>query len=164
MSFHPLWEHCCSLQPVQQCDKWIEAPDPSPPSQSSSGTRTSLAADRPPYCIRSRDMAAFARSYQKFLRVAPQAPALARQMSGGHEGGWKIWKQATLFVALPIIVLGNVNAFVVADPEAHNPPEFVPYDHLRLRTKGFPWGDGNHSLIHNAHTNALPAGFEGQEH
>ena len=26
------------------------------------------------------------RSYQKFLRVAPQAPALARQMSGGHGG------------------------------------------------------------------------------
>ena len=28
----------------------------------------------------------YIRSYQKFLRVAPQAPALARQMSGGHGG------------------------------------------------------------------------------
>merc|ERR1719341_1880994 len=91
----------------------------------------------------------FQGSYQKFLRVAPQAPGLVRQMSGSHGGGYETWKKGFIFAAIPIIILGHVNAFGMADESAHAAPEFVPYDHLRIRSKKFPWGDGNHSLIHN---------------
>jgi len=80
-------------------------------------------------------MAALARSYQKFLRVAPQAPGLARQMSGGHGGGYAVWKKGFFFAAIPIMILGHVNAFGMADESAHQAPEFVPYDHLRIRSK-----------------------------
>merc|ERR1712158_62297 len=67
-------------------------------------------------------MAALARSYQKFLRVAPQAPAIARQMSGGHGGGYETWKKGFFFAAIPIIILGHVNAFGMADESAHAAP------------------------------------------
>merc|ERR1712013_274891 len=71
-------------------------------------------------------MAALARSYQKFFRVAPQAPALARQMSGGHGGGYETWKKGFFFAAIPVIILGHVNAFGMADENAHAAPSSFP--------------------------------------
>lgn len=82
-------------------------------------------------------------------------------MSGAHtDDGWKMWKNCFFFVAIPVCVLGHINAFGMSDGSEHEAPEFIPYDHLRIRTKKFPWGDGNHSLIHNSHVNALPDGYE----
>ncbi|KAK8384334.1 hypothetical protein O3P69_009251 [Scylla paramamosain] len=75
----------------------------------------------------------------------------------GHEGGTKQWKMVSLLVAMPAIALCMFNAF---SGDHDHPPEFVPYEHLRLRTKRFPWGDGNKSLFHNPHVNALPDGYE----
>ncbi|XP_060591113.1 cytochrome c oxidase subunit 6A, mitochondrial-like [Ruditapes philippinarum] len=45
-------------------------------------------------------------------------------------------------------------------PEDHSPPEFREYDHIRIRTKPFPFKDGEHSLLHNEYVNALKSGFE----
>jgi len=89
----------------------------------------------------------------------------SRQMSAGHsDADWKRWRTAFFVVACPAIVLAHVSAFVLPDASEHEPPPFVPYDHLRIRTKKFPWGDGNHSLIHNPHVNCLPDGFEHGDH
>ncbi|XP_045616564.1 cytochrome c oxidase subunit 6A, mitochondrial [Procambarus clarkii] len=75
-----------------------------------------------------------------------------------HDGGTKQWKMVSLLVALPAIGLCMANAFLGTEHEHR--PEFIPYEHLRIRTKRFPWGDGQKSLFHNPHVNALPDGYE----
>lgn len=75
------------------------------------------------------------------------------------------WRRISLFVAIPGVLLCTWNAWKKEQEHAghiseHGRDPFVPYTHLRIRNKPFPWGDGNHSLFHNRHTNALPDGFE----
>ncbi|XP_019877029.1 cytochrome c oxidase subunit 6A, mitochondrial-like [Aethina tumida] len=81
-------------------------------------------------------------------------------VSGGHEGGYKIWKKLTFLVAFPSIALCGVNVWLAHQAHGHEQAPFIKYDYLRTRTKRFPWGDGNKSLFHNPHTNALPDGYE----
>lgn len=81
-------------------------------------------------------------------------------VSGGHEGGYKMWKNLSFFVAFPAIGLCMANCYMEHQKEHHGHPEFVAYEHLRVRNKRFPWGEGQKSLFHNPHVNALPSGYE----
>ncbi|ENN77922.1 cytochrome c oxidase subunit 6A2, mitochondrial [Dendroctonus ponderosae] len=83
-------------------------------------------------------------------------------VSGIHEGGYKPWKKLTFFVAFPSIILCAVNCYMVHQDHAKHPHEkkFVKYEYLAIRSKRFPWGDGNHSFVHNPKVNALPDGYE----
>ncbi|XP_067426887.1 cytochrome c oxidase subunit 6A2, mitochondrial [Thunnus thynnus] len=81
-----------------------------------------------------------------------------------HEGGARTWKILSFVLAAPGVTVCMVNAYMKGQAHSHEQPEFVPYPHLRIRTKKFPWGDGNHSLFHNPHTNPLPDGFESSHH
>ena len=78
------------------------------------------------------------------------------------------WRYISLLVALPSCALVAYSAVTKEMAhkkhiEEHGKPKFIAYSHLRLRLKPFPWGDGNHSLIHNPHVNALPDGYEDEE-
>lgn len=99
----------------------------------------------------------------------------------------KTWKILTFVVALPGVGVCMLNTFLKEQSHSHEQPEFVPYSHLRIRSKvwsmplkssvsqrwryslafwflqRFPWGDGNKSLFHNSHVNALPDGYEGHD-
>lgn len=72
-----------------------------------------------------------------------------------------LWRRLTYFVAFPAIGLGMLNAYLGHIEESKHPrPEYIPYEHLNIRHRPFPWGDGNHSFFHNPEKNALPTGYE----
>merc|ERR1712018_93476 len=80
-----------------------------------------------------------------------------------HADTIEYWKWACI-ATFPIVLLLCLRGYWqemahLNHMEEHGPPEFIPYTHLRIRTKAFPWGDGNHSLFHNKF-NALPEGYE----
>ncbi|KXJ21558.1 uncharacterized protein LOC110254009 [Exaiptasia diaphana] len=76
------------------------------------------------------------------------------------EGTLKNWKRISLFIAIPATLTIGYKAFFVDHEEHPNPDNYVPYSHIRIRNKAFPWGDGDHSLFHNDHVNL---GFEKTE-
>jgi cytochrome c oxidase subunit 6a len=48
-----------------------------------------------------------------------------------------LWKRISLFLGFPAIILASVNAYLAhkEHEEKHVQPEFIPYEHLRIRTK-----------------------------
>ncbi|XP_078061309.1 cytochrome c oxidase subunit 6A, mitochondrial-like [Mustelus asterias] len=91
------------------------------------------------------------------------ARQLAAAAGGEEHQSARLWKILSFVVAIPGVSVCMLNCYLKAQQHSHERPEFIPYEHLRIRTKPFPWGDGTHSLFHNAHTNVLPTGWEGGE-
>ncbi|XP_062040326.1 cytochrome c oxidase subunit 6A1, mitochondrial-like [Lepus europaeus] len=78
----------------------------------------------------------------------------------GKEGSARMWKALTYFVALPGVGVSMLNFYLKSHHKEHERPEFIAYPHLHIRSKPFPWGDGNHTLCHNPQVNPLPTGYE----
>ncbi|CAL8251936.1 unnamed protein product [Boreogadus saida] len=111
-------------------------------------------------------MAALGKLSQALLRSSfgQTRRQLSAAASAGHaENASRTWKILSFVVALPGVAVCMLNMYLKMQEHHHEQPEFIPYSHLRIRTKRFPWGDGNHSLFHNDHLNALPGGYEGHD-
>ncbi|XP_062310346.1 cytochrome c oxidase subunit 6A, mitochondrial [Osmerus eperlanus] len=105
-------------------------------------------------------MAAFGRLSQVLSRASlTQTRQLSAHAAHGEQSA-KTWKILTFVVALPGVGVCLLNWYLKMQHHHHENPEFTPYSHLRIRSKRFPWGDGNKSLFHNPHVNALPDGYE----
>ncbi|XP_049857794.1 cytochrome c oxidase subunit 6A1, mitochondrial-like [Schistocerca gregaria] len=80
--------------------------------------------------------------------------------------GMRTWRLYALCLALPFVaalsyIVGSIKA---KEHKYHERcrirPPMAPYTYLRIRTKRFPWGDGNKTLFHNPRVNPLPEGYE----
>lgn len=47
----------------------------------------------------------------------------------------RTWKILTFVLAIPGVAVCMVNAYMKMQAASHERPEFVPYSHLRIRTK-----------------------------
>ncbi|KAI3359527.1 hypothetical protein L3Q82_013926 [Scortum barcoo] len=61
--------------------------------------------------------------------------ALAAASHSSHEGGARTWKILSFVLALPGVGVCMANAYMKMQAHSHGAPEFVPYPHLRIRTK-----------------------------
>ncbi|XP_077418587.1 cytochrome c oxidase subunit 6A1, mitochondrial [Vanacampus margaritifer] len=108
-------------------------------------------------------MASLGRLTQALLRsyLTQTRRPFSAAASGGHgKSSARTWEILSYVVALPGIAVCMLNVYLKQQQHSEERPEFIPYAHLRIRTKRFPWGDGNKSLFHNPHVNALPDGYE----
>ena len=67
------------------------------------------------------------------------------------------WRKVFWYVGIPVGILISVNTYYLEKEhhehlEAH-PHEPEPYPHLRIRSKKFFWGDGEHTPFHNSQVN-----------
>ncbi|KAI5695017.1 cytochrome c oxidase subunit 6A1, mitochondrial-like isoform X2 [Diaphorina citri] len=97
---------------------------------------------------------------QMMMRKFSTSPAM--KSSAGNPDAVKLWRNLTYFGALPCCALVGVYVYLEhqAEEAHHVRPEFVKREYLYIRNRRFPWGDGNHTLFHNKHVNALPEGYE----
>uniref|UniRef100_A0A4W5QTM6 Cytochrome c oxidase subunit n=1 Tax=Hucho hucho TaxID=62062 RepID=A0A4W5QTM6_9TELE len=103
-------------------------------------------------------MVSFGRISQALLRSSMiQTRQLSASAAHSHgEQTARTWKILSFVVALPGVAVCMLNMYLKMQQHAahHVEPEFVPYSHLRIRSKRFPWGDGNKSLFHNPEVNS----------
>ncbi|XP_050042895.1 cytochrome c oxidase subunit 6A2, mitochondrial-like [Dermacentor andersoni] len=99
---------------------------------------------------------------QAFRNFSKSTARFAQQ--GGehsHEAGELLWKRLSFFVAFPAIALCGINVYLAElEHKKHfHRPEYRPYEYLHIRTKKYPWGDGNRALFFNPKVNWVPGGY-----
>nr|CAD7450859.1 unnamed protein product [Timema bartmani] len=84
-------------------------------------------------------MAGLLRNFTRRLTTSPSAYNTGSNAAvAGHGGGGvKLWKRLSFLVAFPAVGLCMLNCYLMHQKETHERPPFVPYEHLRIRNKGF---------------------------
>lgn len=71
-----------------------------------------------------------------------------------------MWRRFGLWTGVPVLAAAALNAWYIerehAEHLAHHPVKYKDLPYLHVRTKPFPWKDGNKSLFHNDHMQPPP--------
>ncbi|XP_046836308.1 cytochrome c oxidase subunit 6A2, mitochondrial-like [Vespa crabro] len=97
-------------------------------------------------------------AFLSFNRKFARNFASAAAASSEKVDSTRLWRNLYIFVGAPATILSALNCYL--NEGHHKKAEFIPYEHLRIRNRRFPWGDGQRSFFHNPHVNALPTGYE----
>ncbi|KAL1115232.1 hypothetical protein AAG570_007263 [Ranatra chinensis] len=73
----------------------------------------------------------------------------------------RLYQLLSLFFALPIVMIVTSAQFYGREEQKR--PPFIPYSYLRLKTRRYPWGDGEKTFFHNPKMNALKDGYETED-
>merc|ERR1711973_332751 len=79
-------------------------------------------------------------------------------------GTFSNWKKISLLVAFPVCGYLMYKTILTGEELHPDPDKYVPYSHLRIRNKAFPWRDGDKTLFHNPHANFGGAEAEEEVH
>ncbi|KAI1203653.1 cytochrome c oxidase, subunit VIa [Nemania serpens] len=69
-------------------------------------------------------------------------------------GTTELWRKISLYACVPALIIAGVNAYVLWNEHwehwSHMPPleERVEYPYQNIRTKNFPFGDGDKTLLY----------------
>ncbi|KAL9087977.1 MAG: hypothetical protein Q9159_003332 [Coniocarpon cinnabarinum] len=69
------------------------------------------------------------------------------------------WRKLSLYVVIPALIVTGANTWLQWNEhwehQAHMPPvsERTQYSYMNIRTKAFPWGDGDKTLFWNDNYN-----------
>jgi len=70
---------------------------------------------------------------------------------------WQTYRTVS-YVAIVGCIAFGYKCFALLEHPAQVP--YVPWDHMHIRRKPFPFKDGTESLFHDDHFNALPDGYK----
>lgn len=73
-----------------------------------------------------------------------------------------IYRNAALFICIPALIYGCYRAVASLNEEhERGRPEYIEYEFRNIRTKPFPWRDGNKPLFYNPRSDWVPGvGYE----
>ncbi|KAF7989122.1 hypothetical protein HCN44_007432 [Aphidius gifuensis] len=98
----------------------------------------------------------------KEIKLCPPGPIPLCPITDESRSKLRFWHNLTFFIALPsVIIMTIITMYNVKEENKKPRPEYRPMEYMYIRTKRFPWGDGNHTLFHNPERNPIPPnGYE----
>ncbi|KAI8623378.1 cytochrome c oxidase-like protein [Xylariaceae sp. FL1651] len=103
---------------------------------------------------------AFRSTLQRRLASTENQFVKERQAVKEHAGASAdLWRKISLYAVVPCLLIASVNAYNLWNEHwehwEHMPPleERVEYPYQNIRTKNFPWSDGDKTLFWNDNVN-----------